>query len=76
MTERQEAICRKISADLKAAKSKCQEPTQSDNIYWCGYRDGLEKALNLAQYETSYKRDPMLIPMLKSGVHNTNYRQK
>jgi hypothetical protein len=74
MTTRQETICRKISAEIKTAKAKCQEPTQENYIYWCGYRDGLDKAHELAQYATEVKRDPLLIPMIESGVHNTNYK--
>lgn len=73
-TTRQETICRKISAEIKTAKAKCQEPTQENYIYWCGYRDGLDKAHELAQYATEVKRDPLLLPMLESGVHNTNFK--
>lgn len=74
MTTRQETICRKISSEIKTAKAKCQEPTQENYIYWCGYRDGLDKAHELAQYATEVKRDPLLLPMLESGVHNTNFK--
>lgn len=76
MTERQEKICRDISSEIKAIKTKCQDPSQENFIYWCGYRDGLQKAHDVAQYATDTKRDPLLIPMLESGVHNTNYNPK
>lgn len=76
MTERQENICRQISAEIKTAKAKCQDPSQENFIYWCGYRDGLSKAHDIAQYANEPKRDPLLIPMLELGVHNTNYRKK
>lgn len=76
MTERQENICRQISAEIKTAKAKCQDPSQDNFVYWCGYRDGLDKAHSLAQNATEVKRDPLLIPMLELGVHNTNYHKK
>lgn len=76
MTERQEKICRDISAEIKTVKAKCQDPSQENFIYWCGYRDGLQKAHDVAQYANDVKRDPLLIPMLESGVHNTNYRKR
>lgn len=76
MTERQELICRQISTAIEAVKSRCRTPGQADYLYWCGYRDGLSKGHEIAQYATSTKRDPLLIPMLESGVHNTNYRPK
>lgn len=76
MTERQEKICRGISAEIKTVKAKCQDPSQENFIYWCGYRDGLQKAHDVAQYANDFKRDPLLIPMLESGVHDTNYRKK
>ena len=59
MTERQEHIVREIGLDY---------------IYWCGYRDALDKAHSIAQGTTEYKSDPLLIPMLELGVHNTRYR--
>jgi hypothetical protein len=76
MTERQEKICREISTEIKTVKAKCQDPSQENFIYWCGYRDGLQKAHDVAQYANDFQRDPLLIPMLESGVHNTNYRKK
>ena len=74
MTERQEHIVREIGLELTKAKAKCKEPSQPDYIYWCGYRDALDKAHSIAQGTTEYKRDPLLIPMLELGVHNTRYR--
>lgn len=74
MTERQETIVRNIGQEIKQAKAKCQDPAQENYVYWCGYRDGLDKAHSLAQYATEVKRNPLLIPMLESGVHNTRYK--
>lgn len=74
MTERQETIVRNIGQEIRQAKAKCQDPSQENYVYWCGYRDGLDKAHSLAQYATEVKRDPLLIPMLESGVHNTRYK--
>jgi hypothetical protein len=74
MTERQETIVRDIGLEIKQAKAKCQDPAQENYVYWCGYRDGLDKAHELAQYATEVKRNPLLIPMLESGVHNTRYK--
>lgn len=76
MTERQVTICRQISTEIKSVKEKCQDPSQENFIYWCGFRDGLDKAHSIAQYANEYKRDPLLIPKLKSGVYNTNYHGK
>lgn len=76
MTERQETIVRDIGLEIKQAKAKCQNPAQENYVYWCGYRDGLDKAHSLAQSASEFKRDPLLIPMLELGVHNTNYRKK
>ena len=50
MTIRQELICRLISQELQRSKRNCESPTQADYTYWCGYRDGLDKAHSLAQY--------------------------
>lgn len=74
MTERQETIVRKIGLELKQVKEKCKDPSQENFIYWCGYRDGLDKAHSLAQYASEVKRDSLLIPMLELGVHNTRYK--
>lgn len=74
MTERQETIVRTIGLELKRVKEKCKDPSQENFIYWCGYRDGLDKAHGLAQYASETKRDPLLIPMLELGVHNTRYK--
>lgn len=74
MTERQETIVRNIGLEIKQAKTKCQDPSQENYVYWCGYRDGLDKAHSLAQYASEVKRDPLLIPMLELGVHNTRYK--
>lgn len=74
MTERQETIVRNIGLELKRVKEKCKDPSQENFIYWCGYRDGLDKAHSLAQCASEVKRDPLLIPMLELGVHNTRYK--
>lgn len=74
MTERQETIVRNIGFELKQVKEKCKDPSQENFIYWCGYRDGLDKAHSLSQYASEVKRDPLLIPMLELGVHNTRYK--
>ena len=77
MTERQEQICRLISQEIQQIKRKCENPTQKDYIYWCGYRDGLSKAHELAQFAKGIDGgDPLFIPMLELGVHNTRYRAK
>lgn len=77
MTERQEKICRLISQEIQTIKRKCENPQQSDYIYWCGYRDGLDKAHSLAQYAKGVDGgDPLMVPMLELGVHNTRYRQE
>lgn len=77
MTERQEQICRLISQEIQTIKRKCENPQQSDYIYWCGYRDGLGKAHSLAQYVKGVDGgDPLMVPMLELGVHNTRYRPK
>lgn len=75
VTERQETIVRNIGLEIKQAKAKCQDPAQENYVYWCGYRDGLDKAHELAQYATEVKRNPLLLPMLESGVHNTNFKR-
>lgn len=74
MTERQETIVRNIGLELKRVKERCKYPSQENFIYWCGYRDGLDKAHSLAQSASEVKRDPLLIPMLELGVHNTRYK--
>lgn len=74
MTERQEIIVRNIGLELKRVKERCKDPSQENFIYWCGYRDGLDKAHSLAQSASEVKRDPLLIPMLELGVHNTRYK--
>lgn len=77
MTERQEKICRLISQEIQTIKRKCENPQQSDYIYWCGYRDVLDKAHSLAQYVKGVDGgDPLMVPMLELGVHNTRYRAK
>lgn len=77
MTERQELICRLISQELQRSKRKCESPTQDNYIYWCGYRDGLDKAHSLAQYAKGVDGgDPLTVPMLELGVHNTRYKAK
>ena len=77
MTERQEKICRLISQEIQTIKRKCENPQQSDYFYWCGYRDGLDKAHSLAQYvKGTDGGDPLMVPMLELGVHNTRYRAK
>lgn len=77
MTERQEIICRLISQEIQQAKHKCENPQQSDYFYWAGYRDGLDKAHSLAQYAKGIDGgDPLMVPMLELGVHNTRYRAK
>lgn len=77
LTTRQEEICRLISQEIQRTKRKCENPTQSDYVYWCGYRDGLDRAHNLAQYtKGSDGGDPLMVPMLELGVHNTRYRAK
>ena len=77
MTARQEEICRLISQEIQRTKRKCENPTQENYIYWCGYRDGLDKAYSLAQYAKGTDGgDPLLVPMLELGVHNTRYRAK
>lgn len=77
MTIRQELICRLISQELLRSKRNCESPTQVDYTYWCGYRDGLDKAHSLAQYAKGTDGgDPLLVPMLELGVHNTRYRAK
>lgn len=75
MTIRQELICRLISQERQRSKRNCVSPSQVDYIYWCGYRDGLDKAHSLAQYAKGTDGgDPLLVPMLELGVHNTRYR--
>lgn len=75
MTERQEIICRLISQEIQTIKRRCENPQQNDYIYWCGYRDGLDKAHSLAQYAKGIDGgDPLMVPMLELGVHNTRYR--
>ena len=77
LTDRQEKICRLISQEIQHIKRKCENPTQENYIYWCGYRDGLDKAHSLAQYAKGADGgDPLLVPMLELGVHNTRYRAK
>jgi hypothetical protein len=77
LTTRQEKICRLISQEIQRTKRKCENPTQSDYVYWCGYRDGLDRAHNLAQYTKGTDGgDPLMVPMLELGVHNTRYRAK
>lgn len=77
LTDRQEKICRLISQEIQHIKRKCENPTQENYIYWCGYRDGLDKAHGLAQYAKGTDGgDPLLVPMLELGVHNTRYRAK
>jgi hypothetical protein len=77
LTDRQEKICRLISQEIQHIKRKCENPTQENYIYWCGYRDGLDKAHSLAQYAKGTDGgDPLLVPMLELGVHNTRYRAK
>ena len=77
MTDRQEKICRLISQEIQHIKRKCENPTQENYIYWCGYRDGLDKAHSLAQYAKGADGgDPLLVPRLELGVHNTRYRAK
>lgn len=77
MTERQEQICRLISQEIQTIKRKCENPQQSDCIYWFGYRDGLDKAHSLAQSVKGVDGgDPLMVPMLELGVHNTRYRAK
>lgn len=77
LTARQEEICRLISQEIQRTKRKCENPTQENYIYWCGYRDGLDKAYSLAQYAKGTDGgDPLLVPMLELGVHNTRYRAK
>lgn len=66
MTDRQEKICRLISQEIQHIKRKCENPTQENYIYWCGYRDGLDKAHSLAQYAKGTDGgDPLLVPMLE-----------
>ena len=75
MTIRQEEICRLISQEIQQATRNCESPTQVDYTYWCGYRDGLDKAHSLAQYAKGIDGgDPLMVPMLELGVHNTRYR--
>ena len=62
MTERQEKICRLISQEIQTIKRKCENPQQSDYIYW--YVKGVDGG------------DPLMVPMLELGVHNTRYRAK
>ena len=77
MTDRQEKICRLISQEIQRIKRKCENPIQENYIYWCGYRDGLDKAHSLAQYAKGTDGgDPLMVPMLELGVHNTRYRAK
>ncbi len=75
LTIRQEEICRLISDEIQQAKRNCESPTQVDYTYWCGYRDGLDKAHSLAQYAKGVDGgDPLMVPMLELGVYNTRYR--